>query len=84
MMCTIKFQIVEQCEGCKHTDGFYCDAYPNPSYWHSNGRTCPLATHTKAEIKKTAAEKKRKGQQHQQKAAKVSRKQEKAYSRLKA
>lgn len=77
----------DKCIGCEHTktDGeatlhYVCSRYLRPeSMWRSG--ICPSATHMRKQ--QTPEQKKRAGQQHQQKAQKLSKKQQTAYERLK-
>ena len=49
-----KQPIIDKCEGCQHVENGYCTSYLYPSAkWRAGN--CPMATHTKAETKKSAS-----------------------------
>lgn len=79
---------VDQCTDCSHVsteqvEGLrgVCAIYLEPAYKWEHG-PCTGATHLKPP-KPTAKERKRVGQQHRVKAAKISSKQQQTYSRVK-
>ena len=76
----IQEPIIEKCEGCAYIKDGHCVPYIFPAAkWRSG--SCPLATHLE-KSKVTEAQKKRVGQQKAVKQHKLSKKQEKSYSRL--
>jgi hypothetical protein len=86
---TNKEPIVLQCEGCRnanlvkytHIEQTECNIYYSPaSKWRSG--ECPMATHLRAQPTTIPAKKKREGQQKHVKQPKLSKMQQKTYSRI--
>jgi len=44
--------LVEQCKGCAHAWDSTCSRYRYPESKWEAGKTCPMATHIKKEVKK--------------------------------
>ena len=71
--------IIDKCVDCGITVAGICLRHLQPeSMWRSG--TCPSATHMRKQ--QTPEQKKRAGQQHQQKAKQLSKKQQESYKRL--
>ena len=74
--------IVDECHGCERvTPDGKCRIYLEPFY-HWRSGPCQAATHLH-KPEPTVKEKKRVGQKHQVKTARLSRKQQQTYSRVK-
>ena len=70
---------IDKCKDCEWNKEDLCLRYLEPStLWRSG--ICPSATHMHKQ--QTPEQKKRAGQQHQQKAKQLSKKQQESYKRL--
>ena len=74
--------IVEECKKCLKHDGAYCTVYPDPAWHWRNNQRCAARLYAQVEDGKTAKKKKMVSQPKQTKKARLTAKQQRAYTRI--